>query len=295
MKIKTQQISFSLLKERKINLFIKRIDLIHEYVSGNKWYKLKYNFIEAKKRGYKSILTFGGAFSNHILATANLAKEKGFNSIGIIRGERHLPLNPTLALAVNQGMKIHYVSRNDYRLKHTVDFLEKLKSYFGDFYLMPEGGSNNLAVKGAAEILDLDDTQDYVCCAVGTGGTMAGIINSSDKNQKVLGLPVIKGSESLEADVLNWATKSNYRFIDNYSFGGYAKVNDDLIEFINNFYKTQEIPLDVVYTGKMMFGIIDLVAKDYFREGSSILAIHTGGIQGNKGMNNKFGLHLPVI
>ena len=294
MKIETQHISCSLLKERKIKLFIKRIDLVHEYISGNKWYKLKYNFIEAEKRGYKSILTFGGAFSNHILATASLAKERGFNSIGIIRGERHFPLNPTLTLAVKMGMKIYYVSRDDYRLKHTIDFLSKLKSLFGDFYLIPEGGSNNLAVKGAAEILTLKDTQDYVCCAVGTGGTMAGIINSSDKNQKVIGLPVIKGSEKLEKDVLNWATKSNYRFANNYSFGGYAKLNGNLIEFVNNFYKTQKIPLDVVYTGKMMFGILDLVAQDYFREGSSILAIHTGGLHGNKGMNYRFGLHLPV-
>ena len=295
MKIKTQEISFPFLKEKKIRLFIKRIDQIHKYVSGNKWYKLKYNFTEAKKRGFKSILTFGGAFSNHIAATAYLAKKKGFICIGIIRGEEQLPLNPTLAYAVEQGMRIHYVSRSDYRLKDTVNFLNKIKSYFGAFYLIPEGGTNKLAIKGASDILDLNDAQDYICCAVGTGGTMAGIINSSNKRQKVIGFPAIKGSAKLEQDMLSWANKKNYKFINDYSFGGYAKLTDTLVDFVNNFYKTQGIPLDVVYTGKMMLGVIDLVAKDYFPEESNILAIHTGGLQGNKGMNCRFGLQLPVV
>jgi len=186
MKIKTQEISLPLLKDKKIRIFIKRLDQTHKHVSGNKWFKLKYNLIEAKKQGAKSILTFGGAYSNHIAATSCAAKENGFKSIGVIRGEEHFPLNPTLKFAKEQGMEIFYVSRSDYRLKHTEEFINNLKQKFGDFYLVPEGGTNDLAIKGTAEILDTNDTQDFICCAVGTGGTIAGIINSSNDKQKII-------------------------------------------------------------------------------------------------------------
>ena len=201
MKIKTQEISIPLLKEKGIRLFIKRTDLIHEFISGNKWYKLKYNLIEAKKKKKTSILTFGGAYSNHIAATAYLAHAEGLNSIGVIRGERCSPLNPTLKFAIKMGMRIHYVNRSDYRLKNTINFLYKLKIQFGSFYLIPEGGTNKLAIKGSEEILDINDDQDYVCCPIGTGGTIAGIINSVNDNQQVIGFPVIKGFTTLEKDM----------------------------------------------------------------------------------------------
>lgn len=294
MKIRTQEISSPLLKEKKIQLFIKRIDEIHEHISGNKWYKLKYNLINAKKLGVKSILTFGGAYSNHILATAYFSRKNGFSSIGIIRGEEHFPLNPTIKFAMNHGMKIVYVSRGDYRLKHTLSFLESLKLKFGDFYLIPEGGTNELAIRGAEEILDKNDIQEYVCCAVGTGGTLAGIINSTNDNQSVIGFSVIKGFKALEKDVLSCVNRDNYKIITDYCCGGYAKLTNNLIDFVNNFYKNQNISLDVVYTGKMMLGIMDLVEKDYFPKGSSILAIHTGGLQGNKGMNERFLYNFPI-
>jgi len=281
MEIKTQEISFSLLKEKGIKLFIKRTDQTHKHVSGNKWYKLKYNLIEAKKKGFQTLLTFGGAYSNHIAATACAAKENGFKSIGVIRGEEHLPLNPTLQFAKEQGMHIHYVSRSDYRLKTTTEFINNLKSKFDDFYLVPEGGTNQLAIKGTEEILDVSSTQDFVCCAVGTGGTIAGIINSTNSKQTVIGFPAIKGFDLLQKDIESWTNKQNWRLINDYVCGGYAKISEDLIQFINEFYKTQNIPLDAVYTGKMMLGILDLVAKDYFPKGSTILAIHTGGLQGN--------------
>ena len=294
MKIKTQEISISLLKQKDIRLFIKRIDQIHKHISGNKWFKLKYNLIEAKNQGAQSILTIGGAYSNHIAATSFLAKENGFTSIGIIRGEEHLSLNPTLDFAIEQGMKINYVSRSDYRLKHTVHFLEKLKIRFGDFYLIPEGGTNELAIKGAAEMLDKNDTQDFICCAVGTGGTIAGIINATNEHQEVIGFPAIKGFTQLEKNTESCVNKNNYKFINNYHCGGYAKLTNQLIEFMNNFFKTQNIPLDAIYTGKMMLGIMDLVSKDYFPKGSSILAIHSGGLQGNKGMNQRFECNFPT-
>ena len=159
--------------------------------------------------------------------------------------------------------------------------------------MLPEGGANELAVKGTSEILDEIDAQDYICCPVGTGGTIAGIINASNHKQKVIGFPAIKGFDTLEKDIKNWTNKQNYEFINNYVSGGYGKVSEELVEFINQFYLMQNIPLDAIYTGKMMLGIIDLVAKDYFLKGSSILAIHTGGLQGNRGINERLGISLP--
>ena len=294
MQIESQEISFPLLKEKGIRLFIKRLDKVHSFISGNKWFKLKYNLIEAKRLGCETLLTFGGAYSNHIAATAFAAKEKSLRSIGVIRGEKHSSLNPTLALASKNSMELHYISREDYRLKTTFKFLNDLKVRFGDFYLLPEGGANELSVKGASEILTRMDIQDYVCCAVGTGGTIAGIINASNSKQKVVGFPVIKGFDVLEKDIRSWSNKQNYEFINDYICGGYAKLNKELIQFIDQFNVLHNIPLDAIYTGKMMLGIIDLVDKDYFPKGSSILAIHTGGLQGNRGINERFGISLPT-
>jgi len=293
MKIETKEISLPVLKEKEVRLFIKRIDKIHPFVSGNKWFKLKYNLLEAKKQGLNTLLTFGGAYSNHIAATAFAAHEKGLKSIGIIRGEEHLPLNTTLRFAIENGMKLHYVSRNYYKEKTSADFLEKLNVHFGDFYLIPEGGSNELAIKGATEILDSNDNQDYICCAVGTGGSIAGIINGSNDKQTVIGFPAIKGFEQLEKEINNWTNATNYKFINEYVGNGYAKINKDLVAFINEFNTLHNIPLDAIYNGKMFKGVLDLVSKDYFPKGSSILAIHTGGLQGNKGMSERLGVSLP--
>lgn len=292
MKIITQKISHPLLKEKEIQLFIKRIDLIHPFISGNKYYKLKYNLLEAEKQKKNTILTFGGAYSNHIEATAFAAKEKGFKSIGIIRGEETFPLNDTLSFAKENGMQIHYVSREEYGKKQTESFIAKLKDTFGSFYLIPEGGTNTFAIKGTSEILEEED-HDFVCCAIGTGGTISGIINSANNNQKILGFSAIKGSWDLKKDITNWTTNENWQLIEDYNFGGFAKISDELISFITDFYKTQNIPLDAIYTGKMLFGLFDMINKDYFRKGSSILSIHTGGLQGNRGMNERFRLNLP--
>ena len=293
MNIKTQEISHPLLKQKEIQLFVKRIDLIYPFFSGNKYYKLKYNLLESEKQKKDTILTFGGAYSNHIVATAFAAKQKGFKSIGIIRGEKTLPLNDTLSFAKENLMELHYVSRSEYRKKHTEDFINKLKDKFNDFYLIPEGGTNNLAIKGTEEILEVNDTHPFICTAIGTGATVSGIINSSSYNQKVLGFPALKGSEDLEKDIRSWTNKQNCKLITDYHFSGYAKISEELIQFIMDFYHTQNIPLDSIYTGKMMFGIFDLIKKDFFPKGSSVLAIHTGGLQGNKGMNDRLGLNLP--
>ena len=282
-----------------ISLYIKREDLIHPFVSGNKFRKLKYNLLEAKTQNKDTLLTFGGAFSNHIAAVAYAGKDKGFKTIGIIRGDElrdKISENPTLQFAENCGMQFEFVSREEYRLKSENHFLEKLKMKFGDFYLIPEGGTNELAIKGCEEILTENDADfDFICCAIGTGGTISGIINSVLDHQKVLGFPSLKG-DFLQDEIRNFVETQNWELITGYHFGGYGKVSEELIAFINQFYAETKIPLDPIYTGKMVFGVINLISENYFPANSKILLIHTGGIQGIQGMNIKLKKkQLPTI
>ncbi len=275
---------------KNVQVYLLREDLLHPLISGNKFRKMKYNLVAAKDQNHATLVTFGGAFSNHILATAAAGKEFGFKTIGIIRGEEletKISENPTLKKANELGMKFKFVTRDAYRKKSEPEFIHSLKSEFGDFYLVPEGGTNELAIKGCEEILsDEDQTFDYVCCAIGTGGTISGIINSSAKNQKILGFPSLKG-DFISDDIRKFAKKTNWEIMSNYHLGGYGKISDELIRFMNDFYLETNIPLDPIYTGKMMFGIYDLIQKEYFSKGSKILAIHTGGLQGIEGMNMK--------
>ncbi|GAB5565343.1 MAG: pyridoxal-phosphate dependent enzyme [Winogradskyella sp.] len=280
-------------------VFIKPEYMTHQFISGNKYRKLKYNLIEAKNQNHDTLLTFGGAFSNHIAATAYAGKICGFNTIGVIRGEElvhEMKSNPTLTFAKSCGMQFHFIDREAYRKKNENDFLEDLKSKFGSFYTLPEGGTNALAVKGCEEILMPEDQQfDYICVCVGTGGTISGIINSSRNDQKILGFPALKG-DFLKADIRKFAHQQNWELIADYHFGGYAKIKPELVTFINEFKQKTNIPLDPVYTGKMMFGIYDLLAKNYFPRDSRILAIHTGGLQGILGMNQRLRRkNMPLI
>lgn len=288
MEIINQEIVLPILLEKKVSFFIKREDKIHPIISGNKFRKLKYNVIEAKALGHNTLLTFGGAYSNHIAATAYAGKEYGIKTIGVIRGEELVGKwqnNPTLLKAHEYGMKFVFVSRAAYKEKEETHFIENLKKYYGDFYLLPEGGTNALAVKGCKEILTPKDNQfDVICTAVGTGGTISGIINASNEQQKVLGFPALKG-DFLKEDICKFALKENWKLVTDYHFGGYAKINEALITFINDFKQKTNIPLDPIYTGKMLFGIIDMVSKGYFKPNTKILAVHTGGLQGIKGMN----------
>jgi 1-aminocyclopropane-1-carboxylate deaminase len=283
----------------EITLHIKREDLIHPFISGNKFRKLKYNLLQAKAEKKSKLLTFGGAFSNHIAAVAYAGKENNLETIGIIRGEElesKISENPTLTFAQNCGMKFEFVIREDYKTKATNTFIEDLKGRYGDFYLVPEGGTNSYAVKGCEEILtDEDYDFTHICCAIGTGGTISGLINSAKAHQKIIGFPALKG-DFLSDDIRKFATNSNWEVQLDYHFGGYAKINEELIRFINDFYKQTNIPLDPIYTGKMMFGILDLINKGYFPNGAKILAIHTGGLQGIEGMNNNLkNKNLPLI
>ena len=282
-----------------ISVSIKREDLIHPFVSGNKFRKLKYNLLQAKTENKDTLLTFGGAYSNHIAALAFAGQENGFRTIGIIRGdelESKITENPTLQFAQNCGMEFKFVSREEYRNKQEKVFLENLKSTYGNFYLIPEGGTNELAIKGCQEILTPADSQfDYICCSVGTGGTILGIINSALPHQKVLGFPALKG-DFLKDEIRIFAQNNNWELITHYHFGGYGKIKEELIAFINQFYQENKIPLDPIYTGKMVFGVMNMIATNHFPSHSKILLIHTGGIQGIQGMNLKLkNKKLPTI
>lgn len=280
---RVQEIHDPILDKAEVRLLIKREDLNHPYVSGNKWWKLKYNLEEARRLNKQTILTFGGAYSNHIFATAAAAHELQFKSIGIIRGEETFPLNHTLAFAKGMGMQLHYVSRDQYRRKNQTEFIDQLKQQFNDVYLIPEGGTNELAVKGITEFSQtLGNDFDYLCCSVGTGGTLAGVIKGIS-NKKILGFSSLKGGDFLKSDVkqIVSATKSSeWEIITDYHFGGYGKTTPALEEFTLDFERKNSVPLDPVYTAKMMAGIFDLASKSFFKKGSTLLALHSGGLQG---------------
>ncbi|MBK6265711.1 pyridoxal-phosphate dependent enzyme [Marivirga sp. S37H4] len=265
-----------------------RLDKIHTTASGNKFFKLKHNMLEAKNQEKEVLLTFGGAFSNHIISTAFAAKACGFSSIGIIRGEEIE--NPVLSLAKEQGMQLEFVSREQYRDKYNPGFIQELRARHGDFYLIPEGGTNHLAVKGTEEINDLiPSVYDLICISVGTGGTIAGLINSKKEHQRILGFSALKGSW-IEKEVDEWINgENNWQINQENHFGGYAKWKPELIDFINDFYQKTGIPLDPVYNGKMMYGLLNLWKKGEISSDHNVLAIHTGGLQGIIGFNHRFG------
>jgi 1-aminocyclopropane-1-carboxylate deaminase len=301
---RVQQVVFSEIKEKNVQLFIKREDELHHFISGNKYRKLKYNLEESEQLKYNTLVTFGGAYSNHIAAVAAAGFEFGFKTIGVIRGDElahrlHevLETNPTLKFASEHKMQFDFVSRSEYREKTSKDFIQKLKDKYGKFYLVPEGGTNTLAVKGCEEILTENDLKyDIICSSIGTGGTISGLINSIKPYQKVIGFPSLKGN-FLQDEIQKYVLKDkNWSLNTNYHFGGYGKISESLILFLNKFKEETGIPLDPVYTGKMLFGIVDLIKKDYFSEGTKILAIHTGGLQGIDGMNTILKKkNLPLI
>ncbi len=293
-----EQIILPILKEKNIELYIKREDKIHPFISGNKFRKLKYNVLEAKNQQKKTLLTFGGAFSNHIVATAVAGNLAGFKTIGIIRGDelakniqKTFQGNKSLQEAHQNGMEFKFISREMYRNKTSEEFIQELKNEFGDFYLIPEGGTNPLAIKGCEEILTEKDCKfDYICTAIGTGGTIAGLIKSAKKHQKIIGFPALKGDflqQEIQELIKNNKINENWTLKTTYHFGGYAKYNQELIRFINAFKTQTNILLDPIYTAKMLFGILEMIKNNQFKNNSKILAIHTGGLQGITGINQK--------
>ncbi|GAB3700448.1 pyridoxal-phosphate dependent enzyme [Spirosoma flavus] len=262
-----------------IRLYLKRDDLIHPQISGNKWRKLKYNLLAAREQGFTTLLTFGGAYSNHLYATAAAGQAFDFQTVGVVRGEELAtrPRNATLAACERFGMQLHFVSRADYQRKETTDFQQELTYQFGPCYVLPEGGTNALAIRGTSEILpeiidQLGYVPPYVCCPVGTGGTVAGLAQSTTQTTEILGFVVLKIPESDQHQ--GWTQ------VREYHFGGYAKTTPELVDFIRSFERTTGILLDQVYTGKMLYGIYDLARKGYFPADATVVAVHTGGLQG---------------
>lgn len=299
-----ESLRWSLAFDKGVNVIVKREDLLHPEISGNKFRKLKYNLLKAKANNFDTLLTYGGAYSNHIAATAAAGYLFNFKTIGVIRGdelgtdlEKTLKHNPTLDLAHKYGMRFKFVSRAAYRLKDTPYFFNQLCDEFGHFYNVPEGGTNSLAIKGCEEILTSNDAMyNYICVAVGTGGTISGLINTAQSHQKVLGFSALKGD--FLNNTIEKLTKPNkyWQLVTDYHLGGYAKVSKELITFINNFKTETGLSLDAIYTGKMFYGLADLITKNYFKSGTEILVIHSGGLQGNKGINSiikrKYNLEL---
>lgn len=294
------QLDDELFGEKEVSVSVLRLDKIHPYISGNKWFKLKYNIEEFFQIGKKFLVTFGGAYSNHIAATAAAGKEAGIKTVGIIRGdELNENSNPLLEFAAGCGMKMIFISREAYRQKDDRDFVlqllrgksgpEAFTGYTDEWrvesdpdliYILPEGGSNKLAVKGCAEILGyIPAGFDFVCCACGTGATLAGISTALNENQEAIGIAVLQGKNFLEENILGMnGHRSNFRIIHDYHFGGYAKSNPDLDLFCERFSSRHRFEIEPVYTGKLFYGLTGLIKKDYFPKGARVVVVHTGGL-----------------
>ncbi|TAF02186.1 MAG: 1-aminocyclopropane-1-carboxylate deaminase/D-cysteine desulfhydrase [Nostocales cyanobacterium] len=297
-----QKINSQIAASAGVELFVLRLDLMHPQVNGNKWFKLKYNLLEAEEKNFSTILTFGGAYSNHIFATAAAGNIFGFRTIGVIRGEETLPLNPTLSFAVEQGMQLIYVNRQTYRQRHTTQLQEDLKQRFGEVFIIPEGGCNQNGIRGCTEIIPNLEVFDTICLACGTATTLAGIALSLDSKQRIIGFPVLKGGEFLQQEIEiltnNYLTSglpvpvdfpAPWQLVYDYHFGGYAKFNQELIIFCQKFIQEYNIHLDYVYTGKMFYGVMNLLQQGVFQPGK-LLLIHTGGLQGNLGIISRYKL-----
>ncbi|QMS87287.1 1-aminocyclopropane-1-carboxylate deaminase/D-cysteine desulfhydrase [Nostoc edaphicum CCNP1411] len=291
-----QQINSEITHQAGVDLYVLRLDLMHPWVNGNKWFKLKYNLLEAREKNFTTLLTFGGAYSNHIYATAAAGNLFGFRTIGVIRGEERLPLNPTLSFAVQQGMQLVYLNREMYRQRNTPALQEYLQQRFGEVFIIPEGGSNFNGVRGCTEIISDAIAFNHICVACGTATTLAGIALSLHEEQKAIAFPVLKNGAFLAQDIESLLTNylasglsapSNWELVCDYHFGGYAKVNNELLLFSQQFTQEHGVPLDYVYTAKMFYGVMDLLKQGFFCKGDRLLLVHTGGLQGNVGMKER--------
>lgn len=283
-------VSLPLTIEKNIHLYIKREDLIHPWVSGNKWRKLKYNLDFALQNNIQTIITFGGAFSNHLYATAGACALLGIKSIGIIRGEIDHQ-NPTLKLCLEKNMTLIPVSRSAYREKEASKEIQDIIQKYADAMVIPEGGTNQLALKGVGEIWDelnhqLAKTPHYITLTAGTGGTTAGLLFYNNYPTQIISFCALK-SHHLEEEILsiaNYKNKKKLTMINDFHFGGYGKWTDELIQFISDFESMTGIPLDHVYNGKAVYGLLKMIEDDYFPQGTTIVHVHTGGLQGLAGL-----------
>jgi len=285
-----QQLNESLFDAHHVNVYLKRDDLIHPKISGNKWRKLKHNIIDAKSRNRSLLISFGGAYSNHIHALAHAGKEFGFKTLGIIRGE-YDPSNPTLQYAQSCGMQLKFVSRLEYKQRHNAEYLINLEASYTNSVVIPEGGTNELALLGFNDLINEipREKSDYLICPCGSGGTSAGLLKNCDDTQIVISIPVLKKAQYLYNEIIQLTGKNtnNLQFFDQYHQGGYGKINPPLLDFIQAFYQQHGILLEPIYSGKMMMAFYDLLEKGHFKRGSSITLMHTGGIQGIDGMKQR--------
>lgn len=293
------QIDEPLLAEKNIQLFVKRDELIHPVIQGNKWRKLKYNLLAAAQQSAKTILSFGGAYSNHLHALAAAGRMFNFKTIGIIRGERPATLNPSLQDMQDWGMQLEFIKRVDYRKQESAEFIQQLRQQYGAFYLIPEGGNNAAGRRGCGEILnELDEPYDVICCEVGSGTQFSALVSGHATSSQAphhthyLGFVVMKNPALLQQlkDYFQQQNilYSNWSLNHDYHFGGFARTNDALHEFIHQFKQRHGIQLEPVYSGKMLYGIYQLIKQDHFKPGSRILAIHGGGLQGLRGFTHAY-------
>lgn len=276
-------------EKKNIKLQLARLDKIHPVVSGNKLFKLHYFLDEAMQSNHKTMVSFGGAYSNHLVAIAFAGKESGLKSIGIVRGEEPKNLSHTLQQCLQYGMQLQFITRNEYKNTGQPDFINNLKLKYGDFTLVPEGGYHPLGAAGASLIIDLlkDKNATHICTATGTATTLAGLILKAQQSQQVITVPVIKNMNDIEERLfylINKKKHNNLQIFDGYHFGGYAKKTEELINFMNVFYTNYGVPTDFVYTAKMMYAILDKINNNFFPAGSSIVCLHTGGLQGNQSL-----------
>ena len=289
-----QQIFSERYLNNEIEVFIKRLDLIDPFISGNKLFKLKHNVDRALLEEKNMLITFGGAFSNHILATAAYAKKKNIDCLAIVRGEEYSELNPLLTLAKEYGMNFCFVSRKEYAKRNDNNYISELIRKYKKAFIVPEGGNNKLGVSGAEEILEEQDKSfDYIICPIGTGATLSGIVNSSKKTQKVIGVNCVNETIYINKKISQKTNKNNWEIINEFNFGGFAKFDDLLTEYLKKFKLNYKITLDLNYTAKMFFGFEKLIERRYFHRKSKVLLIHTGGTYGNLGFNYLYDLDLP--
>jgi D-cysteine desulfhydrase len=284
-----QPLCGDLLKDKKVTMDVLRLDRIHPVISGNKWFKLKYHLQEALRQNKKGVLTFGGAWSNHLVATALACQQTGLASIGIIRGEEPVVLSDTLQEVQRYNMQLQFISRAAY--SQEADIVPALQIEYPDYYIVPQGGQSHLGVQGATEILQLTQIESYshISCATGTGTMLAGLTHAALPHQQVIGICSLKlpsgENNSLNTFVKPYAANlRNYTIFYDYHFGGYARKTGELIHFMNTIYLQHDLPTDFVYTGKLLFGMMHLVQTDYFQPGSRILVVHSGGLQGNRSL-----------
>jgi len=285
--IPIEKIELDLFKRKNIEVYLQRDDLLHKDVSGNKWRKLEYGLREYDRSKFDGILTFGGAFSNHLAATAAACQLLEIPLVAYIRGEKPIKLNDTLQFILNKGATLVWINREEYRELRTRNWPNPNVEIYNRYLVIPEGGQSEMAVKSCMDISKYwGNDYDYACCSIGTGTTFSGMVNGlKDRSTKSLGFVMLKDKHYLDDEILKMTLSSNYKLNRAYHFNGFAKVTDELIHFLNTFYKVTQIPLEPIYTGKMMYGICDLAEQDYFPKGSEIIAIHTGGLQGIPGFN----------